>query len=523
MVYSIEKIYLNYVKDRQQIELEGTASEAMTLISNSINNNSLAIVQGPPGTGKTTLYYKVIEESLENLDENEVLVYVAPSNRLVADMLKRVSKLFPGKNTFLEQVRVYGSQFDYTNFEPLRGPLTKKVRLVITTDYQRIFFSREFKSEDYLSRFHMLIDEASKSPLHREFMPIAEELLRSGKQIIGSLNVVGDPMQAISLTEFYRSGRREYLLMEKILMKLMEYDYPDVYKDIISNKIELMDAVYEYQPKRFYRLLDITRRMPSPTEEIISNAYYKGLLKSAVNKEQIIKNIKNESDMKTLDALKQQQELKRFAENIESVITTDRLGIYHHVRHDFAYDDPEGDLYDNTRAKIAATYAVIVAAVTRKHTTVISPYVDMSIQTKLLISELINKYSLRGLNELIDVTTVQSMLGGEDYNIIAVLGKEYTSKAYDEPMYTIYFNEPELLNVQFSRHKGILIIIGNLGRLRTNAMKLSRRGRSDIGRIKIVAEEIARLAGMEFRGTEKSNIHIVDRGADLLYDQEDSN
>jgi len=291
MVYNIGKIYDTYVKDRQQTNLEGTAKEAEELISSSIESNSLAIVQGPPGTGKTTLYYNVIENSLDNLDENEVIVYTAPSNRLVADMLKRICKLFPDKKNFLDEVRVYGSQFDYTEFESLRGQITKNVKLVITTDYQRIFFSREFKSQDYLSRFHMLIDEASRSPLHREFTPIAEELLRNGKQILGSLNVIGDPMQAISLTEFYRISRREYLLMEKILMKLMEHDYPDIYKNIINNKISLMDAVYNNPPKSFYKFLDTTRRLPIPTQEIISYAYYGGLLKSAVDGEKVIKEI----------------------------------------------------------------------------------------------------------------------------------------------------------------------------------------------------------------------------------------
>lgn len=513
MVYNIEKIYHTYVRDSQQINLEGTAKDAMDLISNSIKNNRLAIVQGPPGTGKTTLYYSVIENFLKNgLDENEVIVYTAPSNRLVADMLKRICKLFPDKNIFLEQVRVYGSQFNYTNFEPLRGPITKEVKLVITTDYQRIFFSREFKSKDYLSRFHMLIDEASRSPLHREFTPIAEELLRSGKQILGSLNVIGDPMQAISLTEFYRISRREYLLMEKILMKLMENDHPDLYKDIINKKIDLMEAIYQNPPKSFYKFLDTTRRLPTPTEEIISNAYYGGLLKSAIDGENVIKEIEHNYDREILNKLKNEQELRIFAENIEKVITTERIGVYHHVRQKFAYNDPEYDLYDDIRAKIAASYAIILAAATKKHTTIISPYVDMSIQTKLLISSLINTYNLRELNELIDVTTVQSMLGGEDYNIIAILGKEHATQIYDEPLYTIYFNEPELLNVQFSRHKGIFIIVGNLGRLRTTAGKLHKDN------IKTAAEEVARLAGIEFKGNKKSNIDVIDRDAKLLFD-----
>jgi hypothetical protein len=299
--------------------------------------------------------------------------------------------------------------------------------------------------------------------------------------------------------------------MEKILMKLMEHDYPDIYKNIINNKISLMDAVYNNPPKSFYKFLDTTRRLPIPTQEIISYAYYGGLLKSAVDGKKVIKEIKRSYDSEILNRLKNEQEIREFAKNVEDVITTERIGIYHHVRQKFAYNDPE-DLYDDIRAKIAASYAIIVSAVTKNHTTIISPYVDMSIQTKLLISNLINKYNLKELNELIDVTTVQSMLGGEDYNIIAILGKEYTAQSYDEPLYTIYFNEPELLNVQFSRHKGIFIVVGNLGRLRTTAGKLHK------DEIKTVAEEVARLSRIKFVGNGKSVIKKEnDPDAELLF------
>jgi hypothetical protein len=44
------------------------------------------------------------------------------------------------------------------------------------------------------------------------------------------------------------------------------------------------------------------------------------------------------------------------------------------------------------------------------------------------------------------------MLGGEDDIIISLLGKEWSAGANDDEGETIYFREPENLNVQFSRH-----------------------------------------------------------------------
>jgi len=66
------------------------------------------------------------------------------------------------------------------------------------------------------------------------------------------------------------------------------------------------------------------------------------------------------------------------------------------------------------------------------------------------------------------------MLGGEDDIIISLLGKEWSARAnYDEGE-TIYFREPENLNVQLSRHRLMLIVIGNLQKLRNSAAKAAQ-------------------------------------------------
>lgn len=92
-------------------------------------------------------------------------------------------------------------------------------------------------------------------------------------------------------------------------MKLIENDYPDLYKDIINKKIDLMDAIYQNPPKSFYNFLDTTRRLPTPTEEIISNAYYGGLLKSVVDGKRVIKEIGRSYDSEILNRLKTNKSL----------------------------------------------------------------------------------------------------------------------------------------------------------------------------------------------------------------------
>jgi hypothetical protein len=64
------------------------------------------------------------------------------------------------------------------------------------------------------------------------------------------------------------------------------------------------------------------------------------------------------------------------------------------------------------------------------------------------------------------------MLGGEDDIVIALLGKEWSDNSHDDEGLTIYFREPENLNVQFSRHRLMLIVIGDIQRLRNTAAKI---------------------------------------------------
>ncbi|MFP3190255.1 MAG: DEAD/DEAH box helicase [Thermoproteota archaeon] len=517
MVYKIKEIYkLNKDKEFKYDTNIQSFVDAANILKQSINNHNLALIQGPPGTGKTSLYEFLLQDQkiwdlLEQ--DNEVVVYIAPTNKLVADMLTKVSKYFPNENDFKESVRVYGSQFDYSEFSQLRKELNDKVKLVLTTDYQKIFITLS----ESLRRFHLLIDEASKSPLHREFTPIVDALLTKGKKVLGSLNIVGDPMQAISLIEPYRINKAEYLLMQKVLSKLYCMQYSDKCSDSKNDNFpQVMDYIYQEIAQgrnplhSNYVFLDITKRLPNPAHKIISEAYYGGNLKSMKElkigdyEENMLQKFKNDYD----------DTIKAIANNAEEALSTNRIGIYHEIKEQ-SYKDPEGDLYDKNRATIAAYYAVLLSSVTDKHTTITAPYVEMSIQIEMKVKELISKYNLNSLKDQINVSTVQSMIGGEDENVIAVLGKEYVVHS-EELWPTIYFMEPELLNVQLSRQKSLLVIIGDLGLLRSSVNRHSKEN-SKLKSLKKVIENVAELAGIELGGEIKTRIKVTDRSKYLVY------
>jgi hypothetical protein len=80
----------------------------------------------------------------------------------------------------------------------------------------------------------------------------------------------------------------------------------------------------------------------------------------------------------------------------------------------------------------------------------------------------------RGLPS-IDTLTVQSMIGGERRFIVTMLGKEYISDI-TEQYTTLYAREPELLNVQLSRHSGLLTMIGCVDCLSKFASERSKLG-----------------------------------------------
>ena len=59
-----------------------------------MSNRGLSLVQGPPGTGKTTLFESAVNVAIDKSADGRLLVYMAPTNRLVAEMLEKVAFVY---------------------------------------------------------------------------------------------------------------------------------------------------------------------------------------------------------------------------------------------------------------------------------------------------------------------------------------------------------------------------------------------------------------------------------------------
>jgi len=81
-----------------------------------------------------------------------------------------------------------------------------------------------------------------------------------------------------------------------------------------------------------------------------------------------------------------------------------------------------------------------------------SIYTDMSWSIKFQMGRLGREFD--------NSYTVQAMIGGEQDFVVTMLGKEYAASNLAEMFATLYAREPELLNVQLSRHRRLLVAIG---------------------------------------------------------------
>ena len=168
-----------------------------------------------------------------------------------------------------------------------------------------------------------------------------------------------------------------------------------------------------------------------------------------------------------------------------------------YVRVDGSQYMGEDSPYDPTRAKLGVEFAVALAAITGKSTGVITAYVQQMNQMQLLYQmrylDLMRRLKLNGL---ISFSTTHRMLGSQRDNIVAILGKEH-SGIHDFNT-TMYFQEPELLNVQLSRHQRLLVVIGNLTSLINTVNRIHQlKHLAEYTSMKITAECILDLAGIE--------------------------
>jgi len=468
MSYEISHIIINEGYGKYFSIEQSFNSTAVELVERkivSLDSERISLIQGPPGTGKTTVFHQVISRCFDRIDRNEVFLYVAPTNKLVADMLRRVASIYYtlGKNLkdLKKEVRVYGSRFRYSGFEDLRKPVDDEVRIVLSTEYQRIHESEVQK------RYHFLIDEASKSPIHRPFITASEKLLSVLQQpdresILASLNVIGDPKQAIALGDEYKA-REDLLLLTNLIRGLLS---EDLKKEVDSGELDITDAALQELRGSFYEFLEVTRRLPHPSESPISIGFYGGNLRAYKNAKEVLKETEEKWDSNEAQRLSSlDEELSKAVEILESAVTTKVPIIYVHVGGEYSSDY----LFNERRAKVGLLLSCAISRILGENVTVIAPYIDQQLQMKLGIRYQYGKI-VGDVTGIVNFATVHRMLGAEDSHIIAILGKERTGKSYYER--TVYFMEPEIFNVQLSRHQKIIIIIGDLFKLRRQTRKI---------------------------------------------------
>jgi hypothetical protein len=525
VMYQIKDIISKHLYSQAvHYDLNPSQRHAVDVIKTAYDSREVGLIQGPPGTGKTSVIVSSIEELIGKLDRNnEVLVYVAPTNKLVHDVLEDIIPIlynigYATPDDIVKAIRVFGSDFNYKDVPKVRSQIDKDVKIVLTTDYQKFYVNYKDAIERGFS-FTFLVDEASKAPLYRFLTPIAMELIRADKSqsklSIDSLSVVGDPMQAISKKPLYRL-HREYLLMTSILKRLVSDLEPDFESQLKRSPSSFYQNILDHASKlKNFVMLDTTYRLPDPSHKIISKGFYNDLLSAFYA---IKTRLTYNSEL--VDKFGDFVEWNIIAQKIKDAVKNGIGVIY--IRHkDSAYRDTQGENIDSVRAYAAVYAAIAASVVTGKNTTIIPIYRDMVNYISFLMSaeDKLAQYigKLRDYNIRISVATAHSFLGAEDENVVLVLGKEYLPHgSYIYYGSTIYFNEPEIFNVQFSRHKVLLIIIGNVERLVKNSNEVIKRYYSTKSRglfdeilygnsemLKNSAQKILELCGIEVKGNKR--------------------
>ena len=152
-------------------------------------------ILGPPGCGKTQL----ISVGSAELGLDRIPVYiVAYTNAEVVDLYQRILNQWLSTGTRLEDanswIRVYGSTVHNAPFNVPRGtsqPIDSRVRVVISTEYQRRFVEHNFDPNV------IFMDERSTRRIEHSGMALAS--VSWGGKEDRLVIVVGDPEQDISL------------------------------------------------------------------------------------------------------------------------------------------------------------------------------------------------------------------------------------------------------------------------------------------------------------------------------------
>jgi hypothetical protein len=476
------------------IHLDNAQRETANNVLNVVESGGVAVGIGPPGTGKTAVINIAEFEVFEGIDRDEAVIYVAPTNRLVRESAVRTLALLLSKGYSRSElsglIRVYGSQFKPEH-------LNEDVRIVFTTPYQ----PGALKSLSRIKRtVHLMVDEASTTPLHGPFieiaMAMADVIRRKQLEWIYSFSVIGDPMQAIA-EEYTPQEKFKLLIVGRLLLESMPKDERE---RVLQNPPELFELAEKYSSDfNFkYSFLEYTYRIPRPTESIVSKSFYKEKLKGVESYDQRLKDIKLEAPGLTLNVLQRCLILNEsnIRNKLDNALDSQMPVVYIEDKGP-AYLVKEGrrpkelEELDVKRARAASEIAAYLATSTLDHVRidVLTPYVEMKTQIQSHLNSLIGSMSgLKSLKRRIRVSTVHSALGSEADIVVAVLGKEYRGREQAE---TIYFQTPDLVNVQFSRHKRLLVIIGNIKRL-ARAFK----DHPYASHVSLVADALNELKGM---------------------------
>jgi hypothetical protein len=510
---SIIRDSLNNV-NRYKLDLTQSLGDAVEISKKAILHEGdlpIAGIRGPPGTGKTKVMEGLVhnEEVMDELLDGKKFIYVAPTNELTTSGLARalipiiqiLGGSEPSIDKILSKIRIYGSAIPSPYFgndlnelkmvagvsdDVLKKTLKKMVSggiddatFIFTTSYQSV--SSKMRGSDY--KFVLFVDEASKMPFHLPFNPLSDAQLTALAQgnpgVLHGLVIVGDERQAVAVGPEYQGYGKSLLALPKI------------------------EKILRRLGSKQFMTLDTTFRLPEPTQQPIGEGFYEdtGIQLKAI--EDAEKRLGNRlRDIDWIEGLNRCRNLvsdkgnlwRKVIDSVESALSSFIPVIMVNTEN---FIKP-GENSEPLRVKLATYYALSLKCSLGNNVgiSVIAPYIDLVEDTRYYLRKMIG-----GANVNIRFLTVQSMLGGEDDIIISLLGKEWSAGANDDEGETIYFREPENLNVQFSRHRLMLIAIGNLQKLRNSAAKAAQIERlrglhTEASRIRKTIDTLLGLAGI---------------------------
>ena len=467
---------------RRALNLNQSQEKAVNILLDVLKLRSstpLGGVQGPPGTGKTTVVesfvYNGVSDEIYNIDG--IIVYIAPTNHLAAQAFERVVAALLARgytfNDIIYITRLYGSKITVRNcakiFEQekieagfLNDSDVKQVvygyidpdivKIVFATEYQRV--SGRFTKKP--GRIYLIVDEASKSPYYRAFISVADVIMRY-EDYPHTLVALGDPEQAITVPEAFKI-RNIPLLMPKIKQLLEENNMRD-----------------------YFVMLDTTYRLPKPSEEPISYGFYEDKLRAYEpasfrlrELSSLFEDLRSRAESLIRRAIGWNTRLERVFYSIYDAVSTFRPLVI--MKTHMFRSESTATTYDKTRTNLGILASLVLEAfLTEAERT--GSYQHSQVMVTAPYSDIVTNVSFNYrqrfgyLTRQPRVTTVHAVIGGEADFVVTILGKEYSGSSYsyywrsDSAYQTMYFSEPQVLNVQLSRHHKLLVVIGDIDRL----------------------------------------------------------